>query len=484
MGSHGDRPHPTNWLERPDLIIHNVRIPYKDTDGLWVIKCRGGRVWSVKPNHNFREGPISIASTRVVDGKGGLLLPSLCHAHIHLDKCFILDECEPLVSGTFSEAMEVTKKAKAKFHQRREDLYARGHRIITESLEYGVTSIRAHVEIDKVVRFACLDVALKLADEWKGSCDVQICAFAQEALFDRPKDDIPTDNFALLKMACARDGVMVVGSAPYVEPTIKQAKQNIDLILDLSMERGIHADFHLDYNLDPKSEPLIYHVVDRVRARKWGGLLKIPCLTSTEMHVTIGHATRLTLFSPDEWRDLQARIGSLPISIVGLPQSDMYMMGRSSAPLGAPRGTLRIPQLAAEHGINAAMSVNNIENAFTPQGSLDPLTLCSLGVGVFQSGRPADLDVLLRSVTLTAKRAIGLHNIPDQLHPAKRERADFVIIHNATSLQSAVLNPSFDRTTIFAGKVVAYQHSMRWNVRRNAEIKESRVKRMWMAIWG
>ena len=60
------------------------------------------------------------------------------------------------------------------------------------------------------------------------------------------------------------------------------------------------------------------------------------------------------------------------------------MMGRGLP--GQPRATLNVPQLAKKYGVGVAMAVNNVENAFTPQGVIDPLALCPLGVAVFQDG--------------------------------------------------------------------------------------------------
>jgi cytosine/adenosine deaminase-related metal-dependent hydrolase len=70
--------------------------------------------------------------------------------------------------------MEVTGKAKAAFALDLDDLYRRGARLIRESVECGVTSMRAHVEVDSIVRFACLDVAESLRDKFKTICKVQI----------------------------------------------------------------------------------------------------------------------------------------------------------------------------------------------------------------------------------------------------------------------------------------------------------------------
>jgi hypothetical protein len=51
-----------------------------------------------------------------------------------------------------------------------------------------------------------------------------------------------------------------------------------------------------------------------------------------------------------------------------------------------------------KYGLNAAMGINNVGNAFTPQGSCDPLSLASLGVGVYQGGTKADAELLLVSI--------------------------------------------------------------------------------------
>ncbi len=217
-------------------------------------------------------------------------------------------------------------------------------------------------------------------------------AFAQDPLFASANDERPGLNFTLLEAAVRRHGVEAVGSAPYVERSITQAKRNIELIFQLAFEVGIHVDFHLDYNLDHTAEPLIWYVLEQLRQRIQTGQWRHGC------HVCIGHATRLTLFSPDEWAALRAAIVDerLPITLVGLPPSDLYMMGRGLE--YSPRGTLNVPKLASEYGLRVAMAVNNVENAFTPQGPVDPLSLCPLGVAVFQAGTKTDCRSLLVSL--------------------------------------------------------------------------------------
>ncbi|KAJ6613336.1 hypothetical protein B0H10DRAFT_2165380 [Mycena sp. CBHHK59/15] len=459
-------------LSESDLVITNVRLAHSESypaqiDVLWRIECSGGRVLNV--NRLPDEGEVvKDSSLSLIDAKGGLILPSLCHSHIHLDKCFVLDRCE-LVTGDFSEALNVTNQAKASFDP--DDLYRRGYKLVRDSLECGVTSMRAHVEIDTTVQFSCLEVGLRLNKAFHDVCDIQVAgeltpfplflllstypaAFAQEPLFATPEDTEPGLNYSLLLQAAEHPDVKVIGSAPYVEPTTKQAKINIALIMKLAQKHNCHVDFHLDYNLDPASEPLIYEVISEARKLSWGH----------QSRITVGHATRLQLFTPAQWRNLALAIGNLPITFVGLPQSDMYMLGREDADtvLGPPRSTLRIPYIANNYGIEMAMAVNNVQNAFTPQGSLDPFSLCTLGVTLFQSATLKDIATLVRSVTLTSKRAIAQKEIHRNLCISVDDPADFVVLQETPSLQFAALNPSYDRTTIRAGIVVAERRTSRW----------------------
>jgi hypothetical protein len=71
-------------------------------------------------------------------------------------------------------------------------------------------------------------------------------------------------------------------------------------------------------------------------------------------------------------------------------------------------------------------------------------------------------DLIKRSVTLTSKRAIGEKEVHVDLLPTEGGPADFVILHGTNTLLSAVLHPSYDRTTIRAGVIVARRKSKRW----------------------
>jgi len=333
-----------------------------------------------------------------INAHGALLTPSLCHPHIHLDKAYLLSH--PAYShlrmdrGDFAEAMELTGKAKALFTP--QDLLERGQRLIDESVAAGVTHMRAFVELDAGVGRKCLEAGLELKGkaEGEGRCRVQICAFAQLPLFTAAADDPEGAVIrGLMEEAAAMEEVEALGGVPYVEGDEAKMLQMVDWLIDLAIEHKKHLDLHLDYNLDPNKEPWIWHIISTLRTKTWNQL-------NPNRTIVLGHCTRLTLFSPSSWHHLAATIqdSGLPISVVGLPTSDLFIMHQ----------TLDIPRMIKEFNLSACIGVNNIGNAFTPHGSCDPLTLACNGVGIYQAGTERDTEVLFECVSTRAREAIGL----------------------------------------------------------------------------
>ncbi|KAI7172920.1 hypothetical protein KC324_g10607, partial [Hortaea werneckii] len=203
--------------------------------------------------------------------------------------------------------------------------------------------------------------------------------------------------------AAARPEVDVLGSTPYVESSRAQMEQNIDWLIALSAKNQTHLDFHLDYNLDPTTAPLIHHLLTSLHSSNWTHQ------TAHAKSIVLGHCTRLTLFTSEEWRFLvqQIREADLPISFVGLPTSDLFIMPHPAPANTLSRRTLDVPRLIADFGLNACLGVNNIGNAFTPYGSCDPVLLACLGVGVYQAGTTGQAGVLFECVSSRAKEAIG-----------------------------------------------------------------------------
>lgn len=154
--------------------------------------------------------------------------------------------------------------------------------------------------------------------------------------------------------------------------------------------------------------------------------------------IAIGHCTRLTTLKSSELQEIRAQIEkhNLPVHFVGLPTSDLLMMGRplpgllpgrrdangagagGDHPFSRPRGTLQVVSMIRDWGLNACLGVNNAGNPFTPHGDGDPLQLACWGVGLYHAGTVGDAELLYQCVSGRARAAVGLEVDPGR--PAAR----------------------------------------------------------------
>ncbi|KAI5358141.1 Putative metal-dependent hydrolase [Septoria linicola] len=419
---HGGHGATNSGAEQSFQTISNVSLPNKEAGSRWDVQISQGFIHSVSPNDGARAG-------ESINRGGALLAPSLCHPHIHIDKAYLLSHPKyahlQVKEGDFAEAMDLTGQAKAMFEI--DDLLERGLRLVDESITAGVTHMRTFVEVDAGVQSKCLEAGLELqtrAAETK-ACRIQICAFAQLPLFSPSSGDEDGSVIrTLMRNAAARAGVDVIGSTPYVEEDREKMKRNVDWMIDLSIEHNLHLDFHLDYNLDSQTEPLVWYVVQTLQEKRWKE-------RNSNATIVFGHCSRLTLLSSEDWSKLAHQINDaeLPISFVGLPTSDMFMMRTGQQP--EVRGTVNVPKLIQEHDLNACIGVNNIGNAFTPQGSCDPLSLACQGVGIYQAGTKRDAEILYECISTRARAAIGFREQTNGLAVESGDQANLVVFERA-----------------------------------------------------
>ena len=403
---------------------------------------------------------------KILDARNCLIAPSLCHAHIHLDKCFLLSDPKfadlDIVKGDFAEAMEITAKAKGRFEKA--DLLRRGKWLIAESIAAGVTHMRAFVEVDHIVRMQCLDAAIELKKQFATACKIQICAFAQEPIFS---GTCSAANRELMEAALSNEHVSVVGTTPYVESDEENTKRNIDWAIKMASGSSLHLDFHLDYNLDRSQSAWTDLVTKQLESVS---LYRRDQSASKNRTVVLSHCTRLTLHDVPNWQRLSQCVRHLELYFIGLPNSDLYMMGRPKNHEGGGervRGTLQIPQMIRKYGLQCAIAINNVGNAFTPHGSCDPLGIASMGVGLYHAGTRHDAQLLYDCVSTHAIESIGYTSRPFAIG----EQADFVLFETGgsengllstqrerKSLQEVVYDPPKERKTVFIGYLITTEH--------------------------
>lgn len=92
-----------------DAQFRGVRLPGKHVNSLWDVRCVAGCISTIREHKEFD------VEAAIPDGR--LLTKSLCHPHIHLDKCFLLSHPRyadlEIQHGHFTEAMQLTSRYSA-----------------------------------------------------------------------------------------------------------------------------------------------------------------------------------------------------------------------------------------------------------------------------------------------------------------------------------------------------------------------------------
>jgi cytosine deaminase len=395
-----------------ELKIHNARLA--DRPGTWQIGITQGKITEIAT-------ALPQASTEI-DAAGQLVIPGFVDAHIHLDKALLLER-QPAQTGGFAEAMQETLRLKQTFTVA--DIQTRAKQVLEQSIAFGTTTMRSHVEVDTTVGLLGMEALLPLQAAYAWGIALQLAVFAQESITDQP------DSVNLLRQALQMGG-NAIGSAPYVDP---DPQRNVQIIFDLAQEFDADIDLHLDF-LDDDQPLLLPFVIAETVKRGWQG------------RVCLGHMTKLAALPPEQLQSLAAELGEAEISILALPASDLYMMARQDSH-NVRRGVAPIDRLA-QWGVNVGVATNNVQNLFTPFGDGDVLKIGTLLAQVLHMGTEASHRLCLEMATTKAAAAIGIsdHQI------AVGNKADLVIL-NAASVTEAIAAAPPERTVIKQGKIVA-----------------------------
>ncbi|SFB57782.1 cytosine deaminase [Cohnella sp. OV330] len=360
-------------------------------------------------------------NSRVLDANGYVVTPGLVETHIHLDKAFLSERLER-PAANLGEAIAMTAALKPGYTA--EDVTARSRRALDRSFAFGVSLLRAQVEIDPVLGLLSLASALALKAEFAGRMTLQLVAFPQEGIFNQP-------GTARLLREAIRLGADAVGGIPYND---RDSGEHLDFVFRLAADAGLPVDLHLDFSDDP-TQLAIEDVI--ARTREYG----------LEGRVCVGHLTSLGSVPPDRARRIGERMAEAGIHVFALPATDLYLNGRGDT--HAVRRGIAPVGLLLDAGVNVCFGTNNLRNAFTPFGTGDPLDVALLLAQTSYMGTETDADRLLGMCTDRAAAALGVDD--RRIRPGAP--ADFALIR-AESVQDLIYDRPRDRMAIRGGRLV------------------------------
>ncbi|WP_141604342.1 amidohydrolase family protein [Terrilactibacillus laevilacticus] len=356
-----------------DLLLHNVKSLH--CDSLLDVGIENGKI--VYLSNSKSEVP---NSKQIIEGNGNVLLPGLVESHIHLDKAFLLDKMNEDATN-LNEAIKLTAQLKQGFTK--EDIRERSLKVLKRCVDYGVTHMRCHVEVDPIIQMKSMEVHLELKEQLKDLIDLQIVVFPQEGIFkQKGTADLMRESLIM--------GADVVGGIPYND---RDPIEHLNFVYQLANEFGKPLDFHVDFSDDPNQLAIL-------------DIIKLTHLYQMEGRVAVGHLTSLGSVEHEKARQIASKMAKEDIHVFSLPATDLYLNGRGDTE--RVRRGLTPVKLLLEEGVNVLYGTNNIRNPFTPFGTGNPLDIALLLAHSAQMGTSEDAKKLLEMTTYGAARALGL----------------------------------------------------------------------------
>jgi cytosine deaminase len=357
-----------------------------------------------------------------VDVGGRLVLPSMAEPHAHVDKA-LTAEMVPNPTGDLRGAIEAWVAAADAGLFTYDDMVGRVRRALELLLLNGVTAVRSHVNCGRTASTWHLRATQEAATEFAGAMDVQLVALVHTPLTGPGSEG----NRRTLREAVEL-GADLVGGAPHLEPDGPAA---IEYALAVAADAGIGFDLHVDETLDPHMLTL-RDVARTVIDRGFDGI------------ATASHCVSLGMQTPDVQAAVSAEVAEAGVSIVTLPQTNLFLQGRDH-PTATPRGLTAIAALR-DAGALVVAGGDNVQDPFNLVGRSDPLETAALLV---MAGHVLPDDAY-EMVSNRARRALGLD--PVRFEPGAP--ADVVAI-DAPSTRAAIADAPADRMVFRGGRLVA-----------------------------
>lgn len=350
--------------------------------GFFTVFCENGRVGEIIEQPGRIElGEFGGGS--VIEADGGLLLPALVDAHLHLDLAYSRSEVRANQSGTLGEAIEIWAAAKCTISA--QNVFERAMRAIAAEVEAGVGSIRTHVDVGAAAELRLVDGVLEARQACRDRVKIQVVAFPQDGLV---RDPHALEN---LRLALGR-GCELIGGIPHVERSREEGVAHLEMLFDLAQEFDCDLDVHIDETDDPYST-YTEHLATLTLQRSW------------QTRVTASHVCALASYPDAHAERVLGLLAEAQISVVTNPGVNLHLQGRHD---GYPkrRGVTRITDLL-NRGVICAAGQDCIDDPFYPLGNGNLLDQAFLLAHAEHLDTPPKLRAALEMVSGMAAELIG-----------------------------------------------------------------------------
>ena len=390
-------------MSNPHLLLQNVRPMGQAACDLLIAH---GRIAAVGPSLNVPEG------AERIDGHGELLLPGLIESHTHLDKTLWGQDW--YVNAVGNQLTDKIDNERAYRARTQHDSAAQSLHMAREFLALGTTRIRSHADVDTEIGVKHVEGLLQTRAAMAPWQDIQVVAFPQSGLLQRPGTAQLLDEALTL-------GADVLGGLDPCAIDLDPA-QSLNVLFQIAERHNKPLDIHLHEPGDMGAFSLKL-ILDRTEAHGLQG------------KVVISHGFCLGDMGDAQCGALLARMAKLGVSLV----------------TSAPPSRI-VPPLAAcqRAGVRMAGGNDGIRDTWSPYGRPDMLER-AMFIGMrYNLRRDDEVEQALHCVTHAGAEVCGFADYG--LTPGSR--ADLVLVPAQTPAHAVAARPV--RSLVIAnGQVVA-----------------------------
>ncbi|PHQ45109.1 hypothetical protein DJ68_14820 [Halorubrum sp. C3] len=404
-----------------DLIVRNGYLEHKDA--VVDIAISDGRIQDITTG-------LDANAERELDAEGGVISPGLVDAHFHTDMALASagDRYPNYNDGTFGKEELVAKSREFFSNESIDDLKSRIRRATKRAVRNGVLHMRNHVYVDSVVGTKVVEATLEVRKELQDVVDMQIVAFPQQGFLRDPGSQHAARE--ALKM-----GADLVGG---IDPASmnNDIETTIDTWFDIASDYDVGVDAHV-HDRGTVGMYTLERLAEKTVERGYEG------------RVTAGHCFALADAAGGGEDYLNGRLESAleTFKTADLNVVTCYQSTRPSMPI----------QQFQDNGLVMAHGTDEAQDVWESHGnmnSLEAMLVASLKLRLDsgrQWGTNEGLASLWQLITGEGAAVLGINDEYD-LQPGTP--ADLVV-HGASSPQSAIIENTTPRYVVKEGQVVA-----------------------------
>ncbi|HEC2578254.1 amidohydrolase family protein [Raoultella ornithinolytica] len=385
--------------------VSNARLPAWALPAGWPTEHNGTPLTA---DLTFADGQIATiapsgqANHGLWDLGGALTLPGLVEPHAHLDKTYTIERCRPSEPGLLAAIRAMHEDRR---HWTAQDLQRRASAALARAAANGVTHLRTHIDWFTA---AAPDAWQEIARLDHPGISVERVALVPLGVFADP-----AAAEAIAQTVAEGGEGCLLGGFVHSSNWDPAAMENL---LRSATRWRLDLDLHIDEELS-----------DNPRGLAW--LAEYLSRHAFPGRLCCSHGCALACGSEEQAEKILRQLAAHSVTLIALPMTNLLLQDAVTGRTPRQRG-ITLLQEARCAGVATLLGCDNVQDAFCPAGSYDPLD--TLACGLFSAQLS---DVFDRQSQLICDRAA--------LTGAPADAAPFAVGNAA----SVVIFPGSDRFT-------------------------------------